>query len=400
MKKFMSTSHTRKSFFLIFCNTSWLWTVDYVNQTVNELGKKDDLLICYLYMDGKSWRDIFLRNKNIPIFFSKTDKNTYLYNPFHFIPFRRFKLVETINHKINILIIKLFIGFARLFVRFSRNILWIFDPNLFFVSKCFNRKYFVLYDCVDLFASADMSRLKETNENEKKLCKKANLVVANSIVLSKHLEKYRKDIKLVPQGFRLDDYKYNTRSTLINLKLKSPVIGFIGGINNRLDTSLLSSLIKKNPSWNFVFWGPIQNNIMSGEERSNKIMEILKLPNVFRGESKYKHEIPSVVSQFDIGMIPYDITQDFNKYCYPMKLFEYFYCGKPVVSTDILELRRFSDFVMIGRNVDDWTKILKKIISSDWSFVKKKQEKKIAIENSWENKISKILSFVDTDNVI
>ena len=93
-------------------------------------------------------------------------------------------------------------------------------------------------------------------------------------------------------------------------------------------------------------------------------------------------------------MIPYDISQDFNRYCYPMKLFEYFYLGKPVVSTDILELRNFPGLVAIGNTSDDWGKAIKKILSKEWSMKNKKLEKRLSMENSWQMKISKIGSYV------
>jgi len=68
--------------------------------------------------------------------------------------------------------------------------------------------------------------------------------------------------------------------------------------------------------------------------------------------------------------------------------------GKPVVSTNIEELKRFPKFVKIGKNAEEWDKIIKKLLKKPWPKRHRNEQRKIAIENSWENKISAILKFI------
>jgi len=282
------------------------------------------------------------------------------------------------------------------FVRDARRkIFWIFDPNLIFIFKKLNKKYFLLYDCVDFFSVGDIKNIDLTNRNEKYICRKADLVVANSHVLQNHLMQYRKGVALVPQGFRQDGFKVN-RKKYVDLKLSGPVIGFVGGINDRLDLSILYPLIKNNRKWNFVLWGPVQEREKISESYWNKLQKILNLPNVTSGMSDDKSEIPGIVSQFDIGMIPYDISQNFNKFCYPMKLFEYFYVGIPVISTPIIELGYFKDLVFTGNNDKNWQRLIGEILWRSWPNLKKAKERKLAIENSWQNKVEAILTLLPT----
>jgi hypothetical protein len=373
-------------------NVPWKWSTDYLNQTAFELAKKGHIVVCYLWADIRTFKDIF-RKKNAFGIFQKYTKNIYIVNPIFFIPLRRYKFVTDLNSAINLLFLRIITEFLSIKNKCRKKIFWIFDPNLLFMYSFFRKRYFLLYDCVDFFAIGSPKTIAQTVKNEKMLVKRANLVTANSTILHDHLLRYRSDIVLVPQGFRIDNFVVNKKK-YIDLKIAKPIIGFVGGINDRLDLSILLPLIRNNPKWNFVLWGPVQMREKISNKYWNKLQEILNLPNVKFGSSSDKEEIPGLISQFDVCIIPYDISQDFNKYCYPMKLFEYFFLGKPVVSTGILELKRFSGLVKIGTNCNEWQSILNKLILGKWSKNNMNKELIYAKENSWKNKIKVILNNV------
>ena len=73
-----------------------------------------------------------------------------------------------------------------------------------------------------------------------------------------------------------------------------------------------------------------------------------------------------------------------------MKLFEYFFLGKPVVSTPIEELKRFPKFVKIGNTNEEWEKHIKNLLSKPWPKENQKQQRKLSEENSWRKKVAKI----------
>lgn len=371
-----------KDIIVIPFNVPWNWSTDYLNQTAFELARQDNIVICYLWADAKSLKEFTVSGK-YPKLIKRHSKNIYLVNPTYFIPFRRFKLVANLNSLINLLFLRCFAELVSFIRKTEKKTFWIFDPNLIFIYKYFGKKYFLLYDCVDLFSNA----------NEPYLCKTADLVVANSHVLQNHLSQYRKRIKLVPQGFRISDFQ-KRKYKIKDLNLKKPVIGFVGGVNARLDYDLLLNLAQRNPNWNFAVWGPILEKEKINRETWNKMQKLFSLPNVKTGQSKDKKEIPGIISQFDVGMIPYDISQNFNKFCHPMKLFEYFYSGIPVISTPIEELFYFKDLVFIENDYKEWQKSIEKILSKTWPLANKAKQKQLAIRNSWKNKINNILLYV------
>lgn len=383
-----------KHFVVIPFNVPWNWSTDYLNQTAFELGKRGDIVLCYLHGDTRLFRD-FINPFSKEKIFSKYSDNIYLLKPVYYLPFRRFKIIRDLNSTINRFILRVVSSFLAWKNNLKFRIFWIFDPNLLFVFNKFKR-YFLLYDCVDYFPIGTPDEVKITNQFEKRLCKKADLVVANSHVLQNHLKKYRDDVKLVPQGFRVQDFELKSVKS-IDLKLKKPVIGFVGAVNYRLDYKLLINLVSKNPKWNFVIWGPVLERDKIDTKTWEDMNTLLSLPNVKNGKSKDKKELPGIIRQFDIGMIPYDLKQDFNKNCYPMKLFEYFYSGLPVISTPIEELKYIKEIVLLGKDENEWQKSIEKILAKPQTKEEIKKKKEFSIQNSWTNKVGQITSHLPNE---
>ena len=383
----------RNHLIVIPFNIPWEWSTDYTNQTAYILSKKNTV-ICYMWSEALSIKECLQKGK-IPKIIVRHSKNLYLYYPLYFIPFGRFKFVSALNSSLNIFLLKIFIKYFEISRHLEKKIVWIFYPNLATIAESLGKDYFTIYDCVDFFAVGTSAERKWVERHQRRLLAYANLVVANSKVLQKYLKEWRKDVRLVPQGFRFGHFakygkgkqKYKIPKKLAN---KKPLLGFVGGVNNRLDFELLIKLGKNNPQWNFAVWGPIQKPFIQKNRFERKLKTLLSLPNVTSGMSKNKREIPAIINGFDIGIIPYDVTQDFNKFCYPMKLFEYFYLGKPVIATPIEELKRFPKLVRIGNNYHEWEKIIKEILSKPWPKEYKKLQRKLAEENSWEKKVEKI----------
>jgi glycosyltransferase involved in cell wall biosynthesis len=370
-------------------NLPWEWSTDYTNQTAFILSK-ENVVICYMWSESFSIKEYF-KKRVFPKFVKKHSKNIYLFYPIYFIPFKRFPYIHNLNEKVNVFLLKLFVNWTSRKNNTNKKILWIFDPNNRFVIDLLGKGWKVIYDCVDYFMGAEAYKNSDdTKENEKALVKEADLVTAISKVLQKHLKKYRDDVYLVPQGFRIQDFQ-KKKYDAPRINMPHPIIGFAGAVNHRLDYKILLPLAKNNPQWSFVIWGPVLEEDKITESVKNMKAELLKLPNVSTGFLKDRKELPGVLKQFDVAMIPYDISQDFNKYCYPMKLFEFFYLGIPVVSTEVLELKRFPKLVKIGKNCQEWEKIIKGFLSKPWPRSNIKMEIKLARENSWENKVSKIV---------
>lgn len=377
-------------------NLPWEWTTDYTNQTALILSKQNTVF-CFMWFEDYSLKEYLLKGK-LPHYFKKVSENLYLYYPIQIIPFKRFRTVYTLNKKINMYIFKLRLNILNRMNQYQSRLLWIFDPILQPTLKYFNSDWKIIYDCVDLFTGIKTNDRKNVVVLEKKLIQKADLTTANSIVLKKHLQIYKKDIKLVPQGFRIDSFKKMKTRTPVIKDPGRPLIGYLGAVNYRLDYQLFYRLALAHPEWDFALWGPLLETELLNGRKLEFYKKLNHLPNVKRGQAA-KDQVPGIIRQFDIAIIPYDTRQEFNKYCYPMKIFEYFYSGKPVISTDITELKRFPRFIRISNNTGDWERYIEELLKKKWPKKYIDEQIKLAISNSWFNKINTISNYLETLNI-
>ena len=94
-------------------------------------------------------------------------------------------------------------------------------------------------------------------------------------------------------------------------------------------------------------------------------------------------------------MIPF-VLNDITASTSPVKLFEYMALGKPIITTDMIECRKYKS-VLIGKNQEDF---IKKI---DIAYGKRNDKKYIELlkkeakENDWSNKAKVIIDYIKKD---
>ena len=219
----------------------------------------------------------------------------------------------------------------------------------------------------------------------------ATHVFANSHALGNKIKSQRKNVTVVPLGFADNIFCHRLVSKETNSK---KTVGFVGGITPRIDFSLLTRVAKRLPGIEFVFYGNIVSALQNEKGKLPlHVTQLFSLPNVHLKGYAPKQEMPAVIASFDIAIIPY-MTDSFNTYCFPMKTMEYFYMGKPVVSTPIQELERFSKYIRIARTPREWEHCINTLISIPWPQSNQKAQRQIAMANTWKKKIDRMISVI------
>lgn len=391
-------------------NDSFDVVCDYIFQTAKVLANKGDVvslialanpisILKHLFKKGqeKSKRQEFFDKNNIVVI-----------NPLTLFPLRltKLKFIEKINKRLALIYTSLFIR------KTNANYLWCFDPVDIELVRLTNKFAATIYDCVDYFSTLDLELDKKIKKDETLLINSVDFFFVNSQALEKTKGKIRKPNAVVPQGFDIEAFTTKKPPTgqeikeIENLKnifrkIPRPRVGFVGSLTYRLDFKLLSTLIKKMPDVSFVFTDAFlpmpHDDRFIGTEKLLK--QIRQAPNVYLvPKTLSRRVVKEILGQFNIGIIPYDASFDFNRYCYPMKLFEYFYMGIPVLSTPIEELKRFSKFVKISNSAKGWEGHIKTLISESWPESYKIEQKTLAERESWENKINEIVQILGKDN--
>lgn len=116
-----------------------------------------------------------------------------------------------------------------------------------------------------------------------------------------------------------------------------PVVGYFGALAPWLWYPLLNELARSRPDLSFVYIGP---DYLNGSKQLDS------LPNVYKlGPVDYAL-LPYHAQHFDVAIIPFK-PGDIAKTTSPLKLFEYFALGKPVVVTDgMLECQQFEEVLV------------------------------------------------------
>ncbi|AKM81043.1 MAG: Glycosyltransferase [Candidatus Pacebacteria bacterium GW2011_GWF2_38_9] len=367
----------RNSFIIVPTHENPQEICDFILQTIRILTQNNNKVLVIEKNFSLSWKKLFQQE-----FFLLSKKNDiFYYKYFYFFP-KKIKFLFTkdlfskLNNKINYFITEFIIFFLSIN---KKTYEWIFDLTVE-IEKHNLKKRELILDIVDWF---DFKKYK-TNLD------KANYIFVNSKTLKKEVAKYnKKKLHLVSQGFDLQMFE---KSPIKFSKKKKINVGFIGAISDRIDYDLMINLVKLMPETNFTFIGPIKRDLKIKENKRKRIKKFLSFSNVKKIESQKKDKIPQLISQFDLCIIPYDVSYPFNANCYPMKTFEYLYFEKPIISTEIKELtdNKFKKFIKIGKNAQEWKKHIETIEKNSWIEKNGKEARQLAIENSWYNKIKKI----------
>jgi glycosyltransferase involved in cell wall biosynthesis len=376
---------TSNNLIIVACNLPQQWSTDYPYQTAKKLCK-NNYVVCWMLQEIPIKK--FIQRGKLPKLFWRQSKNLYVYQTIHVLPFRRFSFIRSLNIMLSVLLLRIILVYMQLLTHAKKTILWVFDPQFTYLYRLLEKNIFLVYDCIDYFQ--DVS-------DEQYLLQRSNIVTSISHTLKKIHSHIRSDIHVVPQGFRLESFEKKRTYVGPILPKNKPIIGYIGGINFRLAFTLLTQLAKRNPQYVFFLVGAIQKNNSINYEKivRPQIKKLFKHKNIIYIPELPKEQIPGMIKQFTIAMIPYDTKFQFNRYCYPMKLFEYFYMGKPVISTPIKELLRFPKFVQICLSVPEWERAIHETLMQPWPKSYRRKQRQLAVENSWGGKIAATESILE-----
>ena len=194
--------------------------------------------------------------------------------------------------------------------------------------------------------------------------------------------KFGEKVYLIPQSVRLPDLdpasaSKNGRNVPPDLEqIPPPRLGYLGVPQDRLNLQVLGSLLRSHPEWHFVSFG------------TEKCVD---LPNVHILAWRTQRELPDLIAGLDIGFMPYDCSSDMNFFCAPLKTFDYFAAGLPVVATPIVHLWDYEELIYFGDTPDELAEAATKALEEAPDSPKKMKRMAIARDHSVEN-LSRLLA--------
>lgn len=290
------------------------------------------------------------------------------------LPFHSLKLVKLVNAKLIHRQIRRLVNIHQ-----SSNVLWTFSPVTYGVEKYFGR---VVYHSVDLLHTIPHVPVKLVLESELKLVENADIVIASSSGVQRHLQSLTtKDIELWEN---VADTKLYAATSSSNRVSRAVFAGNLTG--SKIDFSLLHRLAATGIE--IILAGP---SAIDGTHNSAEIIKLRSSSNVKFAGNLSPVELAQLLNTCTVGLIPY-LNNEYTAGVFPMKVYEYLASGLAVVSTQLPSLDKVDDrdihTVLPTQFVDTVLGALA------WDDALIAERRKRASGHSWETRTAQALTIV------
>ncbi len=158
-----------------------------------------------------------------------------------------------------------------------------------------------------------------------------------------------------------------------------PTVGYVGALDSWFDSEAVWLAATQNPHCRFVIAGRIDHA---------PIERLAQLPNVeLPGEIPYSR-VPALLRQFRVALIPFALNP-LTMMTNPIKLYEYFCYGLPVVSAPLPETKAMGELVYIADTPEAFAQEVARALMED-DPARRVRRKEIAARESWSSRAQDI----------
>ena len=235
----------------------------------------------------------------------------------------------------------------------------------------------VVYDCLDNWRhwTAKPAIGEQNLVEEQRLVAECDVLIASSKALEQQLSGDGRRAFVVPNAADFAFFNSLPEPDSVTPNHDRPVIGYYGALAEWFDANLVAAVAGMRPDYSFV---------LIGDTRDRELPELRALANVkFLGEKHYR-EIRTLLSDFDVCMIPFSIT-DVTRAVNPVKMYEYLSQGKPIVATRMPELERCGDLLYLAGNPQEFAACIDRALQENSAEI---QSRRIAFaaQNTWQHR--------------
>lgn len=241
----------------------------------------------------------------------------------------------------------------------------------------------VVYDCMDEWENFPGVK-PESLKAEKLLVQNCDLLV---VTAQRLFDKWSQPQRPIVLARNAADYDFYARRCLPNNLLDElsgighPIIGYYGAIADWFDVDLLAEVAQLRPQYTFILLGGVFDT---------DVTRLRESPNVrLLGQQPYE-TMPQYLYHFDACIIPFKINP-ITEATDPVKLYEYFSGGKPVVSVNLPELKLYQDHIYIAEDAADFATKLDTAVSENDSALTANR-KTLASQHTWSARYQSIIS--------
>lgn len=264
---------------------------------------------------------------------NRVHPNLWVWSPIA-IPYHKFRFVR----KLNFLIVRLFLQYYIRKLKFRDYATWTYNPISEPLIGLDER--LSVYHCVDEISAQPGMPETVIKSEEGKLLESVDLVFATSPLLYETRKAANAQTYYSPN---VADFAHFTKARQTETEIPpdirqftGPKVGFIGAINGyKLDLPLLKEAAANHPEVHFLLIGQIGE----GDPWTDVGM-LENSSNIHLLGPRPYDSLPGYIKAFDVCLLP-NVLNEYTKFMFPMKYFEYLSAGKPVVMTPLPALRDY-----------------------------------------------------------
>lgn len=267
-------------------------------------------------------------------------------------------------------------------------ILWSF-PHNYQYRDAYPSSARLVYDWIDDFEVFNFER-KFLEDNHARALKEASLILTVAHTLHDRAKDERPDTLYLPNGV---DYEHFAGASAVALNdpdiphswlSGKPLAGYYGALAEWFDYDLLREVAQQRSDWNFIMIGPMYDNSLRDRGQS-----LLKLENVRWIGARDYQVLPQYLALFDVSMIPF-VINNITRATSPLKLYEYFAGGKPVVTTPMPECETFAE-VITAQTAAEFSDALDLARARGDEPAFQERLRQLGQENSWTARVNHVL---------
>ncbi len=285
----------------------------------------------------------------------------------------------------------LYRGPAGVLERIPEPLLWSFPYNYGQV-EAFGPNARTVYDWIDDLSVFPYDRAL-LEKNHDRALSEATVVAAVARRLHEEALERRSDALYLPNGVEYERFAAAAAPPRFDRDLEPflsagrPIAGYYGALAEWFDYDLLDAAARLRPDWSFLLIGPMYDQSLQGKA-------MLKRENVrWIGPRDY-HLLPGYLALFDVATIPFQINA-ITTATSPLKLYEYFAGGKPVVTTPMPECAAYPE-VVIAADAQAFAAALDPARERGRDPAFRERLRELGRENSWDARVVAALAALES----
>lgn len=235
---------------------------------------------------------------------------------------------------------------------------------------------------------------KAVAEAEPEVLRNAAHVFFTSEPLAERKKAHCTSWSVVGNGVAFDVFDAYRVETTAQPNLRKS-IGYLGNLSDFFDWSLMADVCERMPDCDFFFHGQVEDHRLGAVKP--QVERLHSFPNTHFSGRVTRMVGAAAINRYDALIIPFVINEAMHA-VNPLKLWEYFATGKPVVSTPMDAIKVEYPLLRVADTADEWVYALSEAIDES-SSIASNARIATALSRSWNalttlhaNKITELIA--------